>query len=217
MIELSKVNQVRRRENMHAADRFHRVFICQLSSRNRLTRKIFSGRIPESSPIYQTTVMYDRVDLKINSNYEDDIRYTVQVHRLILSLIGVWPILRKLQHRETLVRVTIRTTCCLLLFFNLIPWISMILIADTLIDKLKIFSRLCFFIMVPILYCALILYENRIRGMYEACEGGLEERPERERSQNHAEVCKRWPLHPDLHHVISFDNQLHFPLIADHS
>jgi len=106
--------------------------------------------------------MYDRVNLKINSNYEDDIRYTVQVHRLILSLIGVWPILRKLRHRETLVRVTIRITCCLLLFFNLIPWISMILIADTLIGRLKIFSRLCFFIMVPILYCALILYENRI-------------------------------------------------------
>jgi len=107
--------------------------------------------------------MYNRVDLKINSNYEDDIRYTVQVHRLILSLIGIWPILRKFRHREILVRVTIRTTCCLLLFFNLIPWILyMILIADTLIARLKMCASLCFFIMVPTLYCALMLYENSI-------------------------------------------------------
>jgi len=117
----------------------------------------------EEFPNLLRIVMYNRVDLKINSNYEDDIRYTVQVHRLILSLIGVWPILRKLQYRETLVRVTIRATCCLLLLFNLIPWIlNMILITDTLIDRLKMCGGLCFYTMVPILYCALMLYENRI-------------------------------------------------------
>jgi len=107
--------------------------------------------------------MYKCGDLKINPNYEDDIRYTVQVHRLILSLIGVWPILRKLRYREMLIRITIRATCCLLLLFNLIPWILyMILIADTLIGRLKMCGALCFYSMVPILYCALMLYENRI-------------------------------------------------------
>jgi len=107
--------------------------------------------------------MYNRVDLKINFNYENDIRYTVQVHRLILSLIGVWPILRKLRYRETLVRVTIRITCCLLFFFNLIPWILyMFLIADTLMSKIKMCAALCFYSMVPVLYCTLMLYENRI-------------------------------------------------------
>jgi len=107
--------------------------------------------------------MYDGVDLKINSNYEDDIRYTVQVHKLILSLIGVWPILRKLRYREMFVRITIRTTCCLLLFCNLIPWILyMILIADTLIARLKMCGSLCFFLLMPILYSVLMLYENRI-------------------------------------------------------
>jgi len=107
--------------------------------------------------------MYDGMDLKINSNYEDDIRYTVQVHRLILSLIGVWPILRKIRYREMFVRITIRAMCCFLLFFNLIPWILyMILIADTLISRLKMCGILCFYSMVSILYCALMLYENRI-------------------------------------------------------
>jgi len=107
--------------------------------------------------------MYDRVNLKINSNYENDIRYTVQVHRLILSLIGIWPILRKLRYQETLIRITIRAMCCLLLFFNLIPWILyMILIADTLISRLKMCGALCFYSMVPTLYCALMLYETRI-------------------------------------------------------
>jgi len=126
-------------------------------------RKILSDRFSESPPVCPTTVMYNCADLKINSNYEDDIRYAGQIHRLILSLIGVWPIMRKLRYREMLVRITIRATCCLLLFFNLIPWILyMILIADTLIDRLKMCARLCFFTMVPILYCALMLYENRI-------------------------------------------------------
>ncbi|EZA52497.1 hypothetical protein X777_08639 [Ooceraea biroi] len=107
--------------------------------------------------------MYERADL-CNSNYENDIRYTVQVHRLILSLIGVWPILKKSRYRQTLVKGVIKIVCCFLLSFNLIPWaLYMFLIVDTLTGRLKMLGALCFYSMVPAMYYALMLREDRIK------------------------------------------------------
>lgn len=107
---------------------------------------------------------YERADLR-NVNYENDIRYTVQVHRLILGLIGVWPILTKARYRgETFVKGIIRAVCCFLLSFNLIPWaLYMFLIVDSLTGRLRMLGGLCFYSMVAAMYCMLILRQGRIR------------------------------------------------------
>jgi len=65
------------------------------------------------------------------------------VHRLILGLINV---------------------CWLLLSFNLIPWVLyMFLILDTFKSGLRMTGTNCFYIMVPLMYCTLMLRENSIR------------------------------------------------------
>ncbi|XP_025265282.1 uncharacterized protein LOC109610063 isoform X2 [Camponotus floridanus] len=99
-----------------------------------------------------------------NAKYEDDIRYTVQVHRLILGLIGVWPIFKKSRLQKRFLKGFVRAMCCLLLSFNLIPWaLYMFLILDTFKSRLKMTGALCFYIMVPTMYCTLILREDSIR------------------------------------------------------
>jgi len=107
--------------------------------------------------------MVERADLR-NSNYEDDIRYTVQVHRLILGLIGVWPNMEKPGKRTRLLRGLLRSACCFLLSFNLIPWaLYMFLILDTFKSRLRMVGALFFYSMVPAMYCTLMLREDRIK------------------------------------------------------
>ncbi|XP_071641267.1 odorant receptor 4-like isoform X1 [Temnothorax longispinosus] len=107
--------------------------------------------------------MIERTDLR-NSNYELDIRYTVQVHRLILGLIGIWPNLEKPPKLTRFLRGLVRTACCFLLSFNLIPWtLYMFLIVDTFKSRLRMTGALCFYSMVPAMYCTLMLREERIK------------------------------------------------------
>ncbi|KAL6259113.1 hypothetical protein P5V15_009035 [Pogonomyrmex californicus] len=101
-----------------------------------------------------------------NSNYEDDIRYTVQVHRLILGLIGVWPNLEsgKSQKRTTLLKGFLRIVCCFFLLFNLIPWVLyMFLIMDTFKSRLRMTGAFCFYSMVPAMYFILMLRGDHIK------------------------------------------------------
>lgn len=107
--------------------------------------------------------MFEPANLR-NSNYEDDIRYTVQVHRLILELIGVWPILEKPRLRKKFLKGLLRAVCCFLLSFNLIPWtLYMFLILDTFKSRLRMLGALCFYSMVSAMYCTLMLREDSIR------------------------------------------------------
>ncbi|XP_036147248.1 odorant receptor 85f-like isoform X1 [Monomorium pharaonis] len=107
--------------------------------------------------------MIGHTDLR-NSNYEDDIKYTVQVHRLILGLIGVWPNFEKPQKWARFLRGLLRIVCCFLLSFNLIPWILyMFLIVDTFKGRLKMLGALFFYSMVPAMYCTLMLRQDRIK------------------------------------------------------
>ncbi|KAF3054513.1 Odorant receptor 236 [Nylanderia fulva] len=107
--------------------------------------------------------MSESADLR-NSNYENDIRYTMQVHRIILGLIGVWPILEKPRLHKRLLKGLLRTVCCFLLSFNLIPWtLYMILILDTFKSRLRMIGAFCFYVMVPAVYFTLMLRENSIR------------------------------------------------------
>ncbi|CAL1689193.1 unnamed protein product [Lasius platythorax] len=106
--------------------------------------------------------MFEPANLR-NSNYEDDIRYTVQVHRLILGLIGVWPILEKPRLRKKFLKGLLRAVCCFLLSFNLIPWtLYMFLILDTFKSRLRMLGALCFYSMVSVMYCTLMLREDSI-------------------------------------------------------
>lgn len=107
--------------------------------------------------------MFEPADL-YNAKYGDDIRYTVQVHKLILGLIGVWPILEKPRFKKRLLKGLLRTVCCLMLSFNLIPWaLYMFLILDTFKSRLRMTGALCFYTMVPTMYCTLMLREDSIR------------------------------------------------------
>ncbi|XP_014484216.1 PREDICTED: uncharacterized protein LOC106749359 [Dinoponera quadriceps] len=99
-----------------------------------------------------------------NYNCEEDIRYTVQVHRLILRLIGVWPVLEKSWHGKRLLKRLLNCVCCFLLSFNLIPWaLHMFVIIDTFKARLRMLGALCFYTMVYVIYCMLIHQEDRIR------------------------------------------------------
>ncbi|XP_018348714.1 PREDICTED: uncharacterized protein LOC108752412 [Trachymyrmex septentrionalis] len=107
--------------------------------------------------------MTERTNLQ-NFNYEDDIRYTIQVHRLIMGLIGVWPNMEKPGKWTRLLRGLLRTACCFLLSFNLIPWVLyMFLILDTFKNRLRMIGGFFFYSMVPAMYFTLMLREDRIK------------------------------------------------------
>lgn len=107
--------------------------------------------------------MIEHTDLR-NSNYENDIRYTVQVHKLILELIGVWPVLERSWHRKRMLKRFLNCVCCFLLSFSLIPWmLCMFLIMDTFKARLRMLGAFCFYTMVSAMYCTLIYQEDRIR------------------------------------------------------
>lgn len=107
--------------------------------------------------------MIENADLR-NSNYDDDIRYTVQIHRIILGLIGVWPTLERSWHRKRLLKRLLNCVCCFLLSFNLIPWVLyMLLVMDTFKARLRMFGAFCFYTMVSVMYYTLIYQEDRIR------------------------------------------------------
>lgn len=99
-----------------------------------------------------------------NSNYKADIKYTVQVHKAIMGFIGVWPILEKPRYQKRLLEGLLKVICCFLFSFNLIPWaLYMFLIVDTFSRRLRMFGALCFYCMVPAMYCTLMLRQDRIR------------------------------------------------------
>ncbi|XP_072747259.1 uncharacterized protein [Anoplolepis gracilipes] len=129
---------------------------------SNIPTKITAGRIIEMS-----LPTFGNVSIKVylhNFNYESDIKYTVQVHKLILGLIGVWPILEKPRLHKRFLRAVLRTVCCFLLSFNLIPWaLYMFLILDTFKSRLRMIGALCFYSMVPAMYCTLMLRENSIK------------------------------------------------------
>lgn len=107
--------------------------------------------------------MIEQTNLQ-NFNYENDIRYTVQVHRLILGLIGVWPNLGKPRKWTRFLKRLLKTACCFLLAFNLIPWmLHMFLIVDNFKIRLRMTGALCFYCMVPAVYCTLMLREDHIK------------------------------------------------------
>ncbi|XP_011684701.1 PREDICTED: odorant receptor 4-like [Wasmannia auropunctata] len=90
--------------------------------------------------------------------------FNMLVHRLILGLIGVWPSLEKPGRLTRFLRGLLRTACCFMLSFNVIPWaLYMFLILDTFKSRIRMFGALMFYSMVPAMYCALILREDRIR------------------------------------------------------
>ncbi|XP_018406423.1 PREDICTED: uncharacterized protein LOC108782616 [Cyphomyrmex costatus] len=99
-----------------------------------------------------------------NSNYEDDIKYTVQVHKFIMGVIGVWPNMSKPGKWTKLFRGFLRIMCCFLLSFNLIPWVLyMFLILDSFKSRLKMVGGFFFYSMVPAMYFTLMLREDRIK------------------------------------------------------
>ncbi|XP_018406414.1 PREDICTED: uncharacterized protein LOC108782607 [Cyphomyrmex costatus] len=107
--------------------------------------------------------MTEPTDLR-NTNYENDIRYTVQVHRLIMGLIGVWPNMDKPGKWTRVLRGLLRIACCFLLSFNLIPWmLYMFLILDTFKSRLRMVGGFFFYSMVPAMYFTLMLREDRIK------------------------------------------------------
>ncbi|XP_067214078.1 odorant receptor 4-like isoform X2 [Linepithema humile] len=108
--------------------------------------------------------MIERMNL-YNSNYKADIKYTVQVHKVIMGFIGVWPMLEKQPRcQKRLLEGLLRAACCFLLSFNLIPWaLYMFVIVDTFSRRLRMLGALCFYSMVPAMYCTLMLRQDRIR------------------------------------------------------
>ncbi|EGI63174.1 hypothetical protein G5I_08482 [Acromyrmex echinatior] len=109
----------------------------------------------------------DNVDERLAMIVQQHVRilqYTVQVHRFIMGLIGVWPNMEKSGKWARLLRGLLRTACCFLLSFNLIPWVLyMFLILDTFKKRLRMIGGFFFYSMVPAMYFTLMLREDRIK------------------------------------------------------
>ncbi|XP_019699381.1 odorant receptor 4-like [Harpegnathos saltator] len=127
------------------------VWRASLYSRN----SIYHGHLPNT--------MFDFMSLR-NSNYKNDFRYTVQIHKFILGLIGVWPVLEQSWHRKRLLKRLLNCVCYFLLSFSLIPWaLCMFLIIDTFKARLKMCGAFCLYTMAPAVYCTLVYQEDRIK------------------------------------------------------
>ena len=150
----------RRRENMHNTKQYVSLYFHVSVAIVRPLRKQVERIIAFLRLMHAMT---ERMNLR-NFNYEDDIRYTVQVHRLIMGLIGVWPNMEKSGKWARLLRGLLRTACCFLLSFNLIPWVLyMFLILDTFKNRLRMIGGFFFYSMVPAMYFTLMLQEDRIK------------------------------------------------------
>ncbi|XP_024869579.1 odorant receptor 56a-like [Temnothorax curvispinosus] len=98
-----------------------------------------------------------------NTNYENDIRYTIQLSRGIFRLLGIWPETEP-SFQENLKRFSLILSCYFLVGCELIPTILYILFIEKRTRmRLKLISSVIFAILALIKYSSLLLSKNQVR------------------------------------------------------
>jgi len=98
-----------------------------------------------------------------NKNYENDIKYTIQLNRIIFRLLGIWPETEPSFH-ENLKKILLIWGCYFLLGCELIPTILyMVLIEKRIRVILKLIPSVMFTILAILKYSNLLFSKNQVR------------------------------------------------------
>jgi len=98
-----------------------------------------------------------------NENYENDIKYTIQLNRVICRLLGIWPDTEP-SFLENLKRILLISGCYFLLGCELIPTILYIVFIEKRTRvRLKLISSVMFTILAVFKYSSLILNKNQVK------------------------------------------------------
>ncbi|KAF3054524.1 Odorant receptor 237 [Nylanderia fulva] len=100
-----------------------------------------------------------------NKHYENDIKYTMQLNRIIGRLLGVWPSMdTKSSNFKNLSRILHILTCYFLLACELIPTILYVIVIEKRPSvKLKLASSAMFTTTAVLKYSILVFTQNQIR------------------------------------------------------
>ncbi|XP_071641321.1 odorant receptor 4-like [Temnothorax longispinosus] len=95
-----------------------------------------------------------------NENYETDIKYTIQLNRVIFSLLGIWP-----ETEPTfLKKFSLILGCYFILACELIPTILYIVLIEKRLNvRMKFSSSVMFTILAIFKYSSLVLSKNQIK------------------------------------------------------
>ncbi|XP_012063256.1 PREDICTED: uncharacterized protein LOC105626570 [Atta cephalotes] len=98
-----------------------------------------------------------------NENYVNDIKYTIQLNRVICRLLGIWPE-TKSSFLEHLKKISLILGCYFLLGCELIPTILYIVFVEKRTRiRLKLISSVMFTILAVLKYSSLVLSKNQVR------------------------------------------------------
>ncbi|XP_071558316.1 odorant receptor 4-like [Temnothorax nylanderi] len=98
-----------------------------------------------------------------NENYETDIKYTIQLNRVIFSLLGIWPETDP-TFLENLKKFSLILGCYFILACELIPTILyIVLVEKRVIVRMKLLSSVMFTILAVLKYSSLVLSKNQVR------------------------------------------------------
>ncbi|XP_077269742.1 odorant receptor 4-like isoform X1 [Temnothorax americanus] len=98
-----------------------------------------------------------------NENYETDIKYTIQLNRVIFSLLGIWPETEP-TFLKNLKELSLILGCYFILACELIPTILyIVLIEKRVIVRMKLLSSIMFTILAVLKYSSLVLSKNQVR------------------------------------------------------
>ncbi|XP_071641317.1 odorant receptor 4-like isoform X1 [Temnothorax longispinosus] len=98
-----------------------------------------------------------------NENYETDIKYTIQLNRVIFSLLGIWPETEP-TFLKYLKELSLILGCYFILAFELIPTILFVVFVEKrLVVRMKLVSSIMFTILAVLKYSSLVLSKNQVR------------------------------------------------------
>ncbi|XP_012230123.2 odorant receptor 4-like isoform X2 [Linepithema humile] len=100
-----------------------------------------------------------------NKNYENDIKYTMQLNRFVFRLLGIWPYMEtEPSFFENIQNILLILGCYFLLCCELIPTILYIIIIEKRTRvRLKLISSVMFTILAVLKYSNLVFSKNQVR------------------------------------------------------
>ncbi|XP_072745817.1 odorant receptor 43a-like [Anoplolepis gracilipes] len=100
-----------------------------------------------------------------NKNYENDIKYTMQLNRFVFRLLGIWPYMEtEPSFFEKISKILLILGCYLLLACELIPGILYLIIVEKRTRvKLKLISSVTFTILAVLKYNSLVSSQNQVK------------------------------------------------------
>lgn len=101
--------------------------------------------------------------MHLNANYENDIKYTIQLNRIIFRILGIWPE-TEVSFLKNLQNFSLILGCYFLLASELIPTILYVIFIEKRIHvKVKLISSILFTVFSIFKYNSLVLGKNQVK------------------------------------------------------